>query len=129
MKVQEIVNEELYKALLTLEPEYYYKRVGNQEETRAYADKLFNQIYELLLPFNPKLKPNFYHHNKAKNRIELWAEHWVRTKKGKNIILVRQDDWIEVFAKGGTVVKSKQNDPEEAYRTNVETSDKIMEEW
>ena len=127
MKVQEIVDEQLYKALLTMEPEYYYGPVGNCEETKAYAEKLFNQIYELLLPFNPKLKPSFYHHNKDKDKIELWATSWVRTKKGKNIVLIKQDDWIEVFAKGGTVSKSKQVDPELAYRVKQQESN--MEEW
>ena len=128
MKVQEIVDEQLYKALLTMEPEYYYGPVGNCEETKVYADNLFNQIYELLLPFNPKLKPNFYHHNKSKNRIELWAESWIRTKKGKGSILIRQDDWIEVFAKGGTTIKSEQVDPESAYRVKKETKTD-MEDW
>ena len=127
MKVQEIVDEQLYKSLLDYEPEYYRSPVGNCEETRAYADKLFNQIYELLLPFNPKLKPNFYHHNKSKNKIELWCENWVRVKKGKSSVLIRQDDWIEVFAKGGTVSKNKQVDPESAYRVKQQESN--MEEW
>jgi len=127
MKIQEIVNEELYKALLILEPEYYYKRVGDQQETKAYAEKLFDQIYKLLLPFNPKLKPNFYHLNKAKDKIELWKESWVRIKKGKGSILIRQDDWIEIFAKGGTVSKNKQVDPESAYRVKQQESN--MEEW
>ena len=128
MKIQEIVDEQLYKAILTLEPEYYYGPVGDCEQTKAYADDLFNRIYELLLPFNPKLKPNFYHHNKSKDKIELWATSWIRAKKGKNIILVRQDDWIEVYAKGGTVDKSKQVDPESAYRTMQEISNNL-EEW
>lgn len=127
MKIQEIVDEQLYKSLLDYEPEYYRGPVGNREETKAYANKLFNQIYELLLPFNPKLKPNFYHHNKAKDKIELWCERWVRVKKGKGSILVRQDDWIEIFAKGGTVDKSKQVDPESAYRVKQQESN--MEEW
>jgi hypothetical protein len=126
MKIQEIVNEELYKALLILEPEYYYKRVGDQQETKAYAEKLFDQIYKLLLPFNPKLKPNFYHLNKAKDKIELWKESWTRVKKGKDSILVRQDDWIEVFAKGGTQVKSNSVDPETQHRTKQKDN---MEEW
>jgi len=92
MKIQEIVDEKLYKALLTMEPEYYRSSVGNCKQTRDYADKLFNRIYELLLPFNPKLKPNFYHYNNSKDRIELWKESWVLAKKGKNTIQVRQDD-------------------------------------
>ena len=128
MKVQEIVNKDLYEELLKYEPEYYRCSVGNCEQTKTYANKLFNQIYELLLPFNPKLKPNFYHHNKSKDRIELWKEHWVLARKGKNTIQVRQDDWIEVYAKGGSQIKGDSIDPETKLKTKQEITN-TMEEW
>ena len=124
MKIQEIVNEELYKALLALEPEYYYGSVGTTEETMAYADKLFNQIYNLLKPFNPKIRPDFYHKSRTKNKIELHCTTLIPIKGGKK----RQDDWIEIYAKRGTKSQGNSIDPETALRINTEPINN-MEEW
>jgi len=125
MKVQEIINKELYENLLKCQPDYYFGLVGTPEQTTIYAENLFNQIYELLIPFNPKLKPNFYHLNKEKDKIELWAEKWIPATKGKKR---RQDDWIEIYANGGSVVKGNAIDPETVIKTRQELIN-TMKDW
>jgi hypothetical protein len=130
MKVQEIVNEQLYKALLIFKKPYEKGSIMHlpKEERHRLFDEYYDKIYQALIPFNPKLKPNFFFHNKTKRKIELWKEHWIRTKKGKNVILVRQDDWIEVYAKGGSMVKGDSIDPETIIKTKQELIN-TMEDW
>ena len=107
MKIQEIPNEQLYKELETMEPIYYYGRIGTPEQTTEYANDLFRRINLILAKYKILFTAETYHKSRSKDKIELWRTNW---KKGPRNTRIKSDDWITITKGKEVSTKSSQND-------------------
>lgn len=122
IKIAEYTNFDLYNKLLLLEPPWY------KGESKIPMEEHYQKVYKLLEEYKIYFKFSIMHMCKGKKRIELWKTKNTEYRQGKKILLKRVDEYISIYEKGGTVEKSKQVDPESAYRTKQEVINN-MEEW
>ena len=118
MKLQEIANDQLYKELELLEPEYYSARYGTPEQTTEYYHDLFRRINLVIAKYGIVFIAEMYHKSRSKDKIELWRTNW---KRGPRNTKIKSGDWITITKGLESAGKSKQLD--ETFRNNNNKED------